>query len=94
VPAADQRTPTPPSRRKRVSAEVRDLRRRVEEVEARIHALEARLEQIGAALADPALYVDGERARAVAGERKSAEEQMAWLMREWEELSTALAGHD
>src|SRR5207249_578982 len=67
VPAADQRTPTPPSRRKRVSAEVRDLRRRVEEVEARIHALEARLEQIGAALADPALYVDGERARAVAG---------------------------
>src|SRR3989442_653913 len=94
VPAAGQRTPTPPSRRKRVSAEVRDLRRRVEEVEARIHALEARLEQIGAALADPALYVDGERARAVAGERKSAEEQMAWLMREWEELSTALAGHD
>ena len=94
VPAAGQRTPTPPSHRKRVSAEVRDLRRRVEEVEARIHALEARLEQIGAALADPALYVDGERARAVAGERKSAEEQMAWLMREWEELSTALAGHD
>jgi len=94
VPAAGQRTPTPPSHRKRVSAEVRDLRRRVEEVEARIRALEARLEQIGAALADPALYVDGERARAVAGERKSAEEQMAWLMREWEELSTALAGHD
>ena len=59
-----------------------------------LQALEARLEEIGVALADPALYVDGERARAIAGERKTAEEQMAWLMREWEALSTALAGHD
>jgi len=94
APRAGRRTPPPPPRKQRVSAEVRDLRRRVEEVEARIQALEARLEEIGVALADPALYVDGERARAIAGERKTAEEQMAWLMREWEALSTALAGHD
>jgi ATP-binding cassette subfamily F protein 3 len=78
----------------RVSAQVRELRRRVEEVERRIHELEARLAEISAALGDPALYADGERARAITGERKSAEEQMAWLMREWEELSTALAAHD
>jgi ATP-binding cassette subfamily F protein 3 len=73
---------------------VRELRRRLEEVEKQIHALEARIAEIGAALADPTLYTDGERARAVTAERKSAEEQVMWLMREWEELSTALAPHE
>jgi len=37
---------------------------------------------------------DGERVRAAAAERKHAEEQVVWLMREWEELSTALAAHE
>ena len=36
----------------------------------------------------------GERVRAVTTERKQAEEQVAWLMHEWEELSTALAAND
>jgi hypothetical protein len=27
-------------------------------------------------------------------ERKAVEEQLAWLMREWEEISTALAAHE
>src|SRR5256885_15188465 len=94
APRDDRRPPSTPPRKQRVSAEVRDLRRRVDEVEARIQALEARLEEIGVALADPALYVDGGRARAIARERKTAEEPMAWLMREWEALATALAGHD
>jgi len=79
---------------KRGSAEVRELRRRVEAIEAQIHGLERRLTEIGEALADPALYADGERARSVAVERKRAEEQIARLLREWEALSTALAGHD
>jgi ABC-2 type transport system ATP-binding protein len=69
----------------------RELRRRVDEIERQIHALEDRLRQLGEALGDPALYADGERARAVTAERKQAEEQVAWLMHEWEELSTALA---
>jgi hypothetical protein len=30
----------------------------------------------------------------VAHERKAIEEQLAWLMREWEEVSTALAAHE
>ena len=74
--------------------EVRELRRRLGEVERRGEELEAKLEEIAEALADPALYADGERARAVAHERKSAEEQLAWSMREWEEISTALAAHE
>jgi hypothetical protein len=73
---------------------VRELRRRLGEVEKQIHALEARLAELGAALGDPAFYSDGERVRAAAVERKTAEEQVAWLMRQWEELSTALAAHE
>jgi ATP-binding cassette subfamily F protein 3 len=80
--------------KKRVSPEVRELRRRVEEVERRIHGLERRIAEIGAALSNPRLYLDGDRVRAVSGERKAAEAEMAGLLREWEDLSTALAGHE
>ena len=39
-------------------------------------------------LGDPGLYADGERVRAVITQSaRSAEEQVAWLMREWEELA-------
>jgi hypothetical protein len=73
---------------------VRELRRRLDGLEAEIHAIEARLEDLGRTLADPTLYADGERARAVALERQQAEEQVAWLLHEWESLSEALAAHE
>jgi ATP-binding cassette subfamily F protein 3 len=79
---------------RRGSGELRRLRERLQAIEAQIHALEERLRQIGDALADPQLYRDGERARAAASERKSAEEQVAWLMQEWETLSSELAVHE
>ena len=98
VPArAEQGTrprPDSPARGGKVAKDVRELRRRLEDVERQIHALEARLAEIGERLGDPAFYADGERVRAVAAERKSAEEQVTWLMREWEQLSTALAAHE
>jgi ATP-binding cassette subfamily F protein 3 len=78
----------------RASAEVRELRRRLDEVEKRVHEMEKKLADITDALADPALYAEGDRARAVVHERKAVEEQLAWLMREWEEISTALAAHE
>ena len=80
--------------KKKPSAEVKELRRRVEDVERKIHGLEARMAEIGAALSDPRIYLNGDRVRAVSTERKAAEEEMAGLMREWEELSTALSGHE
>jgi ATP-binding cassette subfamily F protein 3 len=86
--------PESPRRTGKVAKDVRDLRRRLEDVERQIHELEARLTEIGERLGDPAFYADGERVRAVAAERKSAEEQVTWLMREWEQLSTALAAHE
>jgi ATP-binding cassette subfamily F protein 3 len=80
--------------KKKPSQEVKELRRRVEEVERKIHGLERRIAEIGAALSDPRLYLDGDRVRAVSGERKAAEEEMAGLLREWESLSTALSAHE
>ncbi len=80
--------------KKKPSAEVKELRRRVEEVERRIQRLEARMAEIGAALSDPRIYLHGDRVRAVSSERKTAEEEMAGLMREWEALSTALSAHE
>jgi Uup-like ABC transporter family protein len=82
------------ARRPRVDPAVREMRRRLEALETQIHALEARLRELGETLSDPGLYQDGERVRTVAAERKRAEEQVAWLMNEWEELSTALASHE
>jgi ATP-binding cassette subfamily F protein 3 len=92
APPAGPRAST--SRPRRVTAEMRKLRARLTEVERQIHELEARLDEIGAALADPRLYTDGERVRAITGERKNAEERVAWLMREWEDLSLELATHE
>jgi ATP-binding cassette subfamily F protein 3 len=80
--------------KKTPSAAVKELRRRVEDVERKIHGLERRIAEIGAALSDPRLYLDGDRVRAVSGERKAAEEEMAGLLREWEDLSTTLSAHE
>jgi len=63
-------------------------------VSRQIHALEARLAELGERLGDPALYANGEHVREATAERKRAEEQVMWLMREWEQLSTALAAHE
>jgi ATP-binding cassette subfamily F protein 3 len=82
------------SRRERPATGVKTLRRRLEEIERQIHALEERLREFAEVLSDPELYKDGDRVRTVAIERKSAEEQVAWLMREWEELSVELSAHE
>ena len=80
--------------RKRGTAEIRELKRRVEDLERQIHALERRIAEIGAMLTNPKLYIDGDRVRAVSRERKEAEERISGLLREWEDLATSLAGHE
>jgi ATP-binding cassette, subfamily F, member 3 len=80
--------------RARPTAAVKQLRRRLDEIERQIHELEERLRGFAEALSDPDLYRDGERVRALATERKSAEERVAWLMREWEEVSVELSAHE
>ena len=81
-------------RKKKVSPEVKALRTRLEEVERKIQGLERRIEELGGLFADPRLYADGDRVRTITSERRTAEEQVAWLLREWEELSTALGAHE
>jgi ATP-binding cassette subfamily F protein 3 len=99
-PPSGRPVPAAPGRREgrrrppRVDPEVRRMRRRLEELEHQVHVLEERLRALGVALGDPGLYLDGARVRAVAAERKEAEAQVAWLMHEWEALSTALSAHD
>jgi len=82
------------ARRARTATAVRELRRRLEDIERQIHDLEGRLRGFETTLSDPELYKDGERVRTVASERKTAEEQVAWLMREWEALSVELSAHE
>jgi len=82
------------SRRGRAPAGMRQMRRRLEEIERQIHDLEERLRGLAEALGDPDLYRDGDRVRSVSSERKTAEQQVAWLMREWEELSVELSAHE
>jgi ATP-binding cassette subfamily F protein 3 len=81
----------PRSRRKDLGREIEGIRNRLKAVEIQIHDLEARLVEIGLALADPELYRDGGRAREAAQARKETEERVAWLMKEWEELSLRLS---
>jgi len=78
-------------RRKDLEREIEGIRARLGTVEGQIQALEARLAEMAVALADPALYRDGGRAREAAQTRKETEERVAWLMKEWEELSLRLS---
>jgi ATP-binding cassette subfamily F protein 3 len=78
--------------KKKTTEEMRELRRRVEDIERKIAGLERRIEEIGRSLSDPRLYTNGDRVRAITVERNEAVQQLSGLMREWEELSTALTG--
>jgi ATP-binding cassette subfamily F protein 3 len=77
--------------RRALGREIKAIEGRLRAVEGQIQALEARLQDIGLALADPDLYRDGARAREIAQARKDAEAEVAWLMKEWEDLSERLA---
>jgi ATP-binding cassette subfamily F protein 3 len=77
--------------RRSLEREVKAIRERLGAVERQIAEVETRLADIGLSLADPDLYRDGARAREIAESRRQAEEQVAWLMKEWEELSERLS---
>ncbi|HTI53110.1 MAG TPA: ABC-F family ATP-binding cassette domain-containing protein [Verrucomicrobiae bacterium] len=76
---------------KSLDREIKAIKVRLGAVETQIHEMEARLQEIGLALADPDLYRDGDRARDIAQARRDTEERVAWLMKEWEELSLRLS---
>jgi ATP-binding cassette subfamily F protein 3 len=94
-PAAPARpTPRPPRdarEQKSLEREIKTIKERLSTVERQIAEMETRLAEIGLALADPDLYRDGPRAREIAQSRKDTEERVAWLMKEWEDLSQRLS---
>jgi predicted nucleic acid-binding Zn-ribbon protein len=82
---------TKDSTTKNLDREIKAIKVRLAAVETQIHEMEVRLQEIGLALADPDLYRDGQRARDIAQARRDTEERVAWLMKEWEELSLRLS---
>jgi ATP-binding cassette subfamily F protein 3 len=82
---------TPGKTAKNLDREIKAIKVRLAAVETQIHEMEARLQEIGLSLADPDLYRDGPRARDIAQARRDTEERVAWLMKEWEELSVRLS---
>jgi ATP-binding cassette subfamily F protein 3 len=95
-PAARSAPPAPTTRagKPRGTTGAGGLRKRLAEVEGRIQALEAKLGGLEATLGDPALWADPARARAATADQREAEEQIAWLMREGEELSSRVAADE
>lgn len=79
--------------RQRDAAETREVRKRVQRLERQVAKAEAEVERIGAELADPDIYDDHQRVRALADEHDMAKERAESLMSQWmsaqEELETA-----
>jgi ATP-binding cassette subfamily F protein 3 len=83
------------ARRERDKAAARDVargQRRLAALEGEIASLEARLEDLGARLAAPEIWRDGDLARALEAEHESLREGLAAGYREWEELASELEG--
>ena len=70
---------------------LRPLRDRLAAVEDEIHGLERRVDELTLAMADPALYRNGDQARAAAHEKKGVEGRLAALLAEWEDLSRRMS---
>jgi ATP-binding cassette, subfamily F, member 3 len=82
-PAAPKPKPAP---RQKPGRARRD--RRVEELEAGIERLEAAIAGLERDLADPAVMSDRDLLAAAGEEHRAKQEELAWLMREWEEAAT------
>ncbi len=76
--------------RERRKGRERDARR-LEKLEARIAEEEARIERLKQSFAEPEVYQDHERLRALQAEQSRFESELDALYREWESLSEGLA---
>ena len=74
------------------SAKVRPIQREIEEMESRIAELEAQQKEHEAALADPALYLDFDKAKEVMESHRLNRAKLESLYKRWEERQKALAG--
>jgi ATP-binding cassette subfamily F protein 3 len=90
--------PAPPrrARRRRLSEPAREPRRspagEVSRLEGEIARVEAGIAEVEAALADPSVLGDREAVAARGEEHRTLQEELAWLMREWERAAETAAG--
>ena len=76
--------------RRRSAAETREVRKRVQRLERQVARAEAELEEVGAQLADPDIYDDHQRVRALADEHDAAKARAESLMAQWVEAQVEL----
>jgi ATP-binding cassette subfamily F protein 3 len=88
--------PPAPARRQRrprgTAAPRRSPNGEVRRLEGEIARVEAGIAEVEAALADPAVLADREAVAARGEEHRGLQEELAWLMREWERAAEAAAG--
>jgi ATP-binding cassette subfamily F protein 3 len=77
-------------REKELARELARRQRRVAALEQEIAAAESRLEALGARLAEPDVWRDGDLARALEAEHESLRDGLEASYREWEALASAL----
>ncbi|MGI9578802.1 MAG: ATP-binding cassette domain-containing protein, partial [Microthrixaceae bacterium] len=79
--------------RQRSAAETRDVRKKAQRLERQVAKAEAEAERLGAELADPEIYDDHQKVRALADEHDAAKARAETLMADWlaaqEELESA-----
>lgn len=73
--------------RRRTASERSEKRQRVTALENEIARLEARKTELDLLLADPDLYQDGERSKALVLEYRTIDDQIPQLYKEWESLT-------
>jgi ATP-binding cassette subfamily F protein 3 len=78
--------------RQRSAAETREVRKRVQRLERQVAKAEAEVERLGAELADPEIYDDHQRVRALADEHEAAQGKAEALVAEWMEAQEELEG--
>jgi ATP-binding cassette, subfamily F, member 3 len=85
-----------PRRRRRLSEAApqprRSPAREVSRLEGEIARVEAGISEIEASLADPSVLADREAVAARGEEHRTLQEELAWLMREWERAAETAAG--
>ncbi len=86
--------PRPPERARprRPARPRRSTNGEVRRLEGEIARVEAGIAEVEAALADPAVLADREAVAARGEEHRGLQEELAWLMREWERAAEAAAG--
>jgi ATP-binding cassette subfamily F protein 3 len=103
VPAAATTATPPPSKEARIEAReaLRERRktrektaRRLAQLEGEIAEKEKAIEAVGWQLAEPEVYKDGDRMRALDAERTAAKAAVDALYREWERLGAELEALD